>query len=530
MPNTARTSLVRALSIAGLVALLSAAFANAAGATQRFASPTGTGAAPCVVTAPCSLANALAAASPTVTDEIVLQTVPGNPAYLLPFADGGKKVFLHGDTTPGAARPLIQVNDPAPAVTLSAGSSLSTVDIVNSSGSGVALDSAATLVDRVTAVSPGGSGTGACVIRSGILRNSICVSQNAGDAGIQVPALGKATITLRNVTAIDTAAGGRGIRADNEGPASSAANGLNVSIINAIAQGGTGGHGIEAVAGKQPTTVSFTTVTIQAANVTSTFTSGAGVANISQKGGIYAFTPLFVNPAASDYRVKTGSQTIDLGITDAANNGPSDLDGNARAQGVSTDLGANEVAPMVVTTTTTTIPPPTTTTTVPTTPTTTHATTTPLPTTTPVGTTTTPHSDTVDPVFHKASLVPGGFAVNAPKHGSRSNVTYGASLHFTLSEAAHVKVSITRQTSGRRSGSHCVKATASNAKARSCKLYAAVASFVPKTKLGANTVKFSGMVHNKALKRGTYHLTLIATDAAGNHSKHLTLAFKIVRG
>jgi hypothetical protein len=45
---------------------------------------------------------------------------------------------------------------------------------------------------------------------------------------------------------------------------------------------------------------------------------------------------------------------------------------------------------------------------------------------------------------------------------------------------------------------------------------------------GLNTVRFSGRVGRKALKRGRYRATLRATDAAGNRSRTKHVTFRIV--
>ena len=49
------------------------------------------------------------------------------------------------------------------------------------------------------------------------------------------------------------------------------------------------------------------------------------------------------------------------------------------------------------------------------------------------------------------------------------------------------------------------------------------------SQVGQNQVKFTGRIGRKALKRGRYRLTIVATDAAGNRSKAKRLRFRIVK-
>jgi hypothetical protein len=42
-------------------------------------------------------------------------------------------------------------------------------------------------------------------------------------------------------------------------------------------------------------------------------------------------------------------------------------------------------------------------------------------------------------------------------------------------------------------------------------------------------VKFSGRIGHKALKPGSYRLTIVATDAAGNKSKAKRIDFRVVK-
>lgn len=82
-------------------------------------------------------------------------------------------------------------------------------------------------------------------------------------------------------------------------------------------------------------------------------------------------------------------------------------------------------------------------------------------------------------------------------------------LHFTLSEAATTVVTLERIKRG--------KATPAGA----------LPEFAGKA--GANRQSFDGRIGGKALKKGKYRATLVATNAAGIASAPATLNFKIVR-
>ncbi len=73
-------------------------------------------------------------------------------------------------------------------------------------------------------------------------------------------------------------------------------------------------------------------------------------------------------------------------------------------------------------------------------------------------------------------------------------------------------------TTGRRSGKSCVKATKKNRRKKHCTRYTRAGRFAIQSKAGANTHHFTGRIGSKKLQPGSYRITLVATDAAGNHS------------
>jgi hypothetical protein len=105
-------------------------------------------------------------------------------------------------------------------------------------------------------------------------------------------------------------------------------------------------------------------------------------------------------------------------------------------------------------------------------------------------------------------------------------------LHFTLSAAAKLQITITRSAGGLRRGHSCV--------ARSAKLRRAHATRCTRTltlgtltraseSAGADSLAFSGRIGTRVLSAGAYNVVLSASNAAG-HSKAVKLGFTIVRG
>jgi hypothetical protein len=102
-------------------------------------------------------------------------------------------------------------------------------------------------------------------------------------------------------------------------------------------------------------------------------------------------------------------------------------------------------------------------------------------------------ADTTAPVFLSASVRPKTFKRRR-----------GTTFRYRLSEAARVAFTIQRK-KGKR--------------------YVRAKRFTKQSKAGANTRKLA----THKLKPGRYRATLVATDAAGNHSKSKRLLFRIVR-
>jgi hypothetical protein len=111
--------------------------------------------------------------------------------------------------------------------------------------------------------------------------------------------------------------------------------------------------------------------------------------------------------------------------------------------------------------------------------------------------------DTQPPVitgFRSTSKV---FAVGPARTAVTATVR-GTRFRYMLSENAKVTVKILR-----RNGKSAGKLTRT-------------------AKKGANTLKFSGRIGSKALKRGSYRAVITATDAAGNRSATRSVKFRVV--
>jgi hypothetical protein len=108
-------------------------------------------------------------------------------------------------------------------------------------------------------------------------------------------------------------------------------------------------------------------------------------------------------------------------------------------------------------------------------------------------------------------------------------ISVGTRVTFVLSERATATFRVERVSSGRVVGRRCVTATRSNRGARRCTLYRLLSGrFSRAGSPGLNAVRYAGRLAGHALSRGRYRLDLMATDAAGNRSRVLRAAFRIV--
>jgi hypothetical protein len=145
--------------------------------------------------------------------------------------------------------------------------------------------------------------------------------------------------------------------------------------------------------------------------------------------------------------------------------------------------------------------------------------------TTPQGGTETPQPsnpvtppDITRPVAASLRLSPSRIA----KRGRRARPI--PSLSFSLTEAASVQVVLERSVKGRRVGSRC---STSARTGKRCTVFRRALTMKSAGAQGANKLRLPSKV--RSLPRGTYRLTLTATDAAGNKSAARRVTLTIVR-
>lgn len=131
------------------------------------------------------------------------------------------------------------------------------------------------------------------------------------------------------------------------------------------------------------------------------------------------------------------------------------------------------------------------------------------------GSTTQPGSrDTIAPAIGGLRLSKRAFRRNT---SARPRKPRSATLTFTLSEPASVRVLVQRATPGRRVRGRCVKLTSTRRTPR-CTRWVEAGALRVSGKAGANSLRVTGIVGGKALPAGRYRLVLVATDAAGNRA------------
>jgi len=136
--------------------------------------------------------------------------------------------------------------------------------------------------------------------------------------------------------------------------------------------------------------------------------------------------------------------------------------------------------------------------------------------------------DTTSPLLSALSLSRTRF--RAASSGPSIATATGATVSYTLSEAAVVKFRIERALPGRRVRGHCVKPSRSNRAAKRCTRYEALKGSITHTgSANSNRFVLKGRVGGRSLNPGSYRLVGVATDPAGNTSTPKRSGFRIVR-
>lgn len=141
--------------------------------------------------------------------------------------------------------------------------------------------------------------------------------------------------------------------------------------------------------------------------------------------------------------------------------------------------------------------------------------------------------DSIAPSISGLKIRPKRFAVDrrgtsvARKNKKRR---HGSKIQYVLSEPASVSFKIERKAVGRMVRGKCRKTRQETRIKRRCSRFGTVGKFRNvSAREGANRQVFSGKIRKRMLHRGTYRLTAIATDAAGNVSRPAKAPFKIVK-
>jgi hypothetical protein len=136
------------------------------------------------------------------------------------------------------------------------------------------------------------------------------------------------------------------------------------------------------------------------------------------------------------------------------------------------------------------------------------------------------------PVISHPSLTHKRFRVSADNTAVSAAAPRGTSFRFTLSVAARVNIAITHIVGGVLSGNRCItgqRADATRSQPHRCRRSILVATLTRANEpSGADSIRFSGRIGQRALKPGSYRATLTAVDPAGQSGPD-TLAFEVVR-
>jgi hypothetical protein len=411
----------------------------------------------------------------------------------------------------GAPRPRIISRDNF-ALYMEDGVSARHLEIVAPGGYGIYAPGSSVSVDDV--VSRAGRDACAFLGSNATIKNSVCAitdtAPESGVAALRVAAVfGDASATARNVTAIGTASP---LRVGAEVDRSCGTCNAQLTLINSITKGAPTDVAVQAGdtgSGAAILDASYSNFDPGTADIS------AHQAQLLQNGGHnQSAPPVFAGACQGNYHEAAGSPTVDAGLA----TGGTDFDGDARSIGV-TDIGADELVPPGPADA---CAPPTTTTT-------------PASSGTPGGPTTVLGPvDVLAPAFTSASLTNTAFAVDraGPAEAlvsARRRARRGTAFKYTLSEPARVVFTIQRASPGRKVKGKCRKPARANRKKPKCTRYGLLGRFAQLGVAGANTKSWSGKIGKRNAKPGRYRATLVATDAAGNHSPPKRLSFRVVR-
>ncbi len=312
--------------------------ASVAVASDRFASPSGSGANPCTQAAPCDIVTAINGAS--ANDDVTIE--PGNYGPLsTTLTDNGNALTIHGQA--GAPRPVI--NDGLVDFN-GVGTSLSNVEIDTDASSRFVLAigfSAAVTVNRVI-VHALGTDEDACFFENIVtLTNSVCVADGSGPVSALEDEAG-GQITLRNDTL--EAPGGSGSTGGIALEVSSTEGLPTAALLTNVIARGAQADLLAQTDGDSSSAAVITADHSNYANVVLSNGGGGSTTSVSPAGSGTNETaaPKFLDPGTDDFHELAGSPTIGAGFSSPAN-GMSDIDGDPRQVGGVTDIGAYQFIP-----------------------------------------------------------------------------------------------------------------------------------------------------------------------------------------
>lgn len=306
--------------------------AVAAGAT-RFAAPGGSGpAGSCPEVNPCNIEDAVEDASVADGDEIVLTDGAYNLTETLTVIG---EITVRG-REPGFAGARVVSNADPSIFMITPAARVRDLTLIKNGDKGQGLLIANGTAERVRVIAPESV---ACELSSAdagnaVIRDSVCGSGNSAGVLAVKDGVGLEFAVLHGITA-RSATGPYGIEARGENMGQ-----IVLTATSTIAIGGTaanvaaiqvGGGGARADA----TFSSSAYATAQQIGTETTLTAPGAGTNVTA-------APLLVDPAARDFRQLPGSPTIDAGAEPPTAGGPFDFSGDARIQGSSRDIGADE--------------------------------------------------------------------------------------------------------------------------------------------------------------------------------------------
>ena len=344
MQARSRQSVVPVLTLAIVLAV-----SATAGAAVRYAAPNGDGpGGACKQANPCDIQVAVEHPSVEDGDEIVVK--PG--AYNIGANEitVTNDVFLHGrrgnpasitaDPTGVDDRGVVRTDSPGADAITARIEDLVLIGVASTRGALFTFGDTPR-ISRVTAIA-----TEALVATCfppetpGYLRDSACINQSQGRAiGATIGGAGAVTDTfnLVNVTAAATGTFSTSHAIDF---VAQGAHGITITGVNVIATGGTTAGAFD-IRGEEdgtgPVTMTFTN---------SNFDESVGEtgATVSAPGSPtnQTLAPIFLNPAAGDYRQVPVSPTVNAGDAGASLLGKFDVEGDPRIFGPAPDIGFDE--------------------------------------------------------------------------------------------------------------------------------------------------------------------------------------------